>query len=624
MSSIKHLSIRGLKVAEMDVDLARLNLVVGRVGSGKSSVVDAIQFGALGAVPRVGLSNALTAKLVRGAEAEVSLTFEHKDSEQSFTRRLFRDGDAWKQSASASWVPPRTKTDEVSEMITRCFGATDTEAAQNLDITRLLSASSGELAATVEKLLDSAGMSPDAIDAEVRRIFGGRLETLRPNVDGIIGPIPAAVSSVANSILGQLVERARRSIAEAILWGKDRKNAAAAEERESQSAAKTAKTRLADLKAPAEASADLRTRRQAAHARAEEIGTTLKLYRSGAEARAKAATELERTRAAAEQAAEVLRIRKEAAARVPELRAAVEGLRGPAMPEIPAVVAVDQRAMDEETKPLHVALESLTEPKLPAACVKLVAGARDDAIEAAGPEAYDQWLDAAAESERAHNAARAAGERPLPVLPSIEIERTALRTAERELAKADQSPWRKVETVATELVEIGIAYEDGVLPTLAGQLRDLAKEHGGERTTFEAAVIRAKEALAQATLLREAATAEVEAAKEEVRQLAAAATKASDQANRLRRVIEDAVAAENAKRAAVTLAEVEAFEKARDAHRAEQSRLRGLVTAAERKHRAKAEDENARHRTAYETEMAAFRARAAEIEAAREAKLAEI
>lgn len=617
-ATINRVQVLGLKVDHLDVALGRLNLVLGPVGAGKSTIDDAIQFAGLGYVPRVGRSEVATSKLMRGDRAEVTVDFAHAEGSHSIFRRLQRDGAKLTGDASASWLPPRTLPTEAGDKARQLFGATEGEAAQNLDVGRLLAAPAGELAAAVEKLLDGAGLDPDAIEASVRKLFGGRVETLRPNTDGILGDLPPAAARIVEAILPLLVDRARRSLPDAAIHFRDQKNAAAADAKQSRAAATEAKARLASIAAPADAAEALAAKREAAADRKREIDTALRAYRGAATARATAAAKVDEARRSWDLAQETLSVRREAAARVPELRARADAAQMPAPPTLPAAVLADTAAIAAETAPLSERLATLIAPDLPPALPLIDDGAALKAFDAPTCEAADQARANVEEAQRAREAHKQA----MPPTPGdLFLHEREVEEATRRVEAAKAQPWREVEKIADRIASEFEA--DGHTLSCTRELRDLAREHGGDLWALQAALARAKEALAQAKILRDAEVEALAAWIEKGRELKAAADNAELAHDRAIAALRASMSGENERRKKLN---AEAFAKHRDAVAAVQrdrDAIHEQIAAIVKRHNDAADHANRTARAEYDRAHAAWQAEVAQIEAARKADRAE-
>ena len=158
------LEFHGLKSADRSVELSRLNLFRGPVGSGKSSCLDALRFLALGYVPQNGKAEAATARLMRGTEIGARLSLNGRTLERRLICEQVKGVTRYRAEATDSAHSPKAKATEHSERIRGLFGSSDAEAAENLDLRALLSLSGNERAKKVQALLaNTSGMSVDEI-----------------------------------------------------------------------------------------------------------------------------------------------------------------------------------------------------------------------------------------------------------------------------------------------------------------------------------------------------------------------------------------------------------------------------------------------------------------------------
>lgn len=146
-----NLKLTGFKSVDREIDLERLNLIVGSNGAGKSAIADAIRFLALGYVPALGKREQDTALLMSNGRLEVTLTL---DDNRTATRTLERDGDGYRSTVRASWV--RGSRAEHDAGILALFGSDAEDVAEALDIRELLSLSPAKRAARIEKMVGAA------------------------------------------------------------------------------------------------------------------------------------------------------------------------------------------------------------------------------------------------------------------------------------------------------------------------------------------------------------------------------------------------------------------------------------------------------------------------------------
>lgn len=530
-STINRVRSLALKTDSSDARLGRLNLVLGPVGSGKSTIADAVQFVALGYVPRIGKAAAFTARLMRGPRAEAAITFVHDGSTIDALRNLTNDGKSLAGDASGSWLPKGLTATQIGESIRLLFGATEAEAEQNLDIARLLGAQAGDLAATVERLLDAAGMDAAEIRTVVETQFRGRVQTLRPNTDGILGELPKPVADSLEAVLRALLDRASRSLLDARAWAAQQRIEQDGTLRQKRAAAADAEQRIAQLRTPSEAAENLRGRLENNRARRTTLKEQLRLYRDGADRRARMQRDFETARSGAELAAENLAAKTADAAALPDLRAKLAALVAPAAPASPRLAAVDPEEVRRATEALCRELEAVTDPAEPTP---------EAAVE---PSAVELERAAALIAEADGLTARVDAIVKTQV-PGTDVAEGALSDAEKALRSAEALPWREVEKIADEIQAASGCDSEGPHP-IVDRLRALARQHGGnlEELRFGVTACRnsleiARQRSADARAKRDAEDAEESRLRTEAGQKAAEAIK-------VRRDAQDAAKAAN-------------------------------------------------------------------------------
>lgn len=476
------LTHQGLRASDRTYELGKLNLFRGPVGSGKSTALDAVGLVALGYVPRVGRSEAATRRLVSGERARVLLTM---DDGRTIERELDRAAGT-RAVCRLSWAP-KAKLTEAQAAATALFGATQEEAEQNLDTRVLLMGSPRERATYVEAMLEGSG----AVDArDLPRRMAARLAKLelsrvpddRAAQRTLAGcPVFDEVADLASATL------AKSGFALALEDAGTRKNAAANDARSKTAARGAIEDRKLAADAPAEAEDKLRARRDAATTAKAQAEAGLTAEAAQARQMTEAEAEIDNARFAVADAAKIdpVALRSKATA----LRAEAETIVDPAPPAAPAVaipsddVARQVAALREQAAAANAGGDKIVDPAIPARAEV------DPAIRTEIESWHDRVDALVAEADRV----------VVPPLLGVDREQYALTEAKRAYERALKSPWSKVDGIAGQLVEIGIAYEDGVLPTLAGQLRDLAKEHGGDAEALAGLVTRAKQGLAAAS-----------------------------------------------------------------------------------------------------------------------------
>ncbi len=156
-----NLTVTGLKAHDISIDLGEHTLLRGRNGVGKSTVMDALRFLALGFVPSLGKRPLDTATLLRDREARVHLTLPDG---RWCARVIERKAKGVATRCTASWVPDAATQEEHHEAIRSLFGDSEETVAECLDLRVLLAASDNQRVARLTALLESAN---DAIDPAV-------------------------------------------------------------------------------------------------------------------------------------------------------------------------------------------------------------------------------------------------------------------------------------------------------------------------------------------------------------------------------------------------------------------------------------------------------------------------
>lgn len=469
---------QGLRAVDRAHELGRLNVVRGPVGSGKTTVLDAVAFAALGFIPRLGRSEESTRALVRGSDAAVALTLDDG-------RRIDRGLGKAKGSRAecrVSWNP-KAKLTEAQTAAALLFGPTLDAAARMIDCRELLKATGRERARIVDAMLDGAGSTADA-GARARRLLAARLASVS---EDRVPDDPAAQRTLSGSPVfddvASLVAAtlAKSGFAAAIEEAKDRKNRAAAESREKVAGRQSLEDRALAFKAPAESEDALRK------AHGEAVAA-----KSAAEERIRAADAQERTAVELRQAVERAReahafadavdpavFRANAAAK----RQEADGIADPVPPAAPVV--------------------EVEAPGVAAEVARLREVAARDANEAAThqdpPRPTTIVPTDAQRKEVAAIREKAAG-LPRPTVPDTTAAEANYREAVRALDSALAAPWREVEKIADEIMEVA--------PTQHARLRTLAREHGGNVESLESAARLAGIARDSALDARERAKAE--------------------------------------------------------------------------------------------------------------------
>lgn len=446
---IRSIAIEGFKVLRADVALGRCNLIRGPVGSGKSTIAEALQFAALGCVPGKGASLETTAGGVHGSEASVSVTL---DDGRSF-QRLLSTEDGNTLDSRASWMPPKAKARETGEQIRGLFGASAIEASENLDILALLRVSGPEFAKRVETLLAGGGIAPEVRRGKARDLFLARLDAQRKTVDGLPVDHSAAVTGAAARILPLFESNVEGGIVAALERATSEKNKAAADSRDRVAAAAEIESRIAQLKAPADRLEALEAERAARQTERDgllaQIATIERTSRERETLRSVIAhlASTVATRAAERKAA------ADAAGAVAGLVATRDAI--PPAPPAPVIgpeptpdreLTAQAEESERHAEALRAALDALVEPRI------------DDAL------------------DEIH----------------AEMEARVRRDA------AVGSPWREAEAIAHNLSKIDCSSREDIIPDIAvaaRSLRDLAQANGGNVDAATASWVAADAAL---------------------------------------------------------------------------------------------------------------------------------
>lgn len=476
---------QGLRAVDRAHELGRLNVVRGPVGSGKTTVLDAVAFAALGFIPRLGRSEESTRALVRGSDAAVALTLDDG-------RRIDRGLGKAKGSRAecrVSWNP-KAKLTEAQTAAALLFGPTLDAAARMIDCRELLKATGRERARIVDAMLDGAGSTADA-GARARRLLAARLASVS---EDRVPDDPAAQRTLSGSPVfddvASLVAAtlAKSGFAAAIEEAKDRKNRAAAESREKVAGRQSLEDRALAFKAPAESEDALRK------AHGEAVAA-----KSAAEERIRAADAQERTAVELRQAVERAReahafadavdpavFRANAAAK----RQEADGIADPVPPAAPVV--------------------EVEAPGVAAEVARLREVAARDANEAAthqDPPRPTTIVPTEAQREEVAHLRRMA-EIPRTAIPDTTAAEARLCDAVRAVRAAEALPWREVEKIADALIALDgpdLSCQRSILLDSVDALRDLAKTNGGDLAVLASAWDEARDACDVAIRRRKAA-----------------------------------------------------------------------------------------------------------------------
>src|SRR5690606_12062099 len=145
---------------DVDLEIGPRTVLVGPMSTGKTTVLDAMRFLAVGYVPRLGRQGKATSRLIRHGEREMEVSW--RDNHRMFSRSIQRVGQkSTKADAMASWVPPETTPTAHHEEIVRQFGPNEEAAAEAVDIRELINASPAHRAQRIQALLDKTGLTEE-------------------------------------------------------------------------------------------------------------------------------------------------------------------------------------------------------------------------------------------------------------------------------------------------------------------------------------------------------------------------------------------------------------------------------------------------------------------------------
>lgn len=454
---IVRITIEGLKAYDRDLVIGPRTALVGPPASGKTSLSNGLQFGALGYVPHLGRREADTAKILRGERLVVRM--ELSDG-RHFSRSLGRDGASLRMEARASWLPPGATATAQSAAIRSLFGESDEEAAECLDLRELLEASPSARASRIEALLSATSMKPADLAALLGALLVTRLakmpeagipedrEARGALIHGLTVGLPKAVAAALVPVLREAAKTIDAGGVPALLaFANEGKKRATQDVTRKLSARAELEDRSRGLRAPATTLDTLNIRRGEVADRLAVLRSQLSQAlamseaRKGAEARLKAAEEAAVDHAAVR--ATIAKDRETAARWKKEAEEAVAGL--PALPPPPVLVEAD--------------------PKV--------------AKKAAADEAKAKKLDDAAAKVLAV---------PEPSAPGMAVPRgtaredRAIADAERAIATAKADPWGQAAALLEDLVRYGFTCETGPLTMatpyihLLGLARDYAPD----------------------------------------------------------------------------------------------------------------------------------------------------
>lgn len=470
MRRIVSIEIVGLKGSDRTVDLGPLNVVTGAVGSGKSELLDAVRFVALGYIPALGRSAGSTALAMRGPALSVKATL---DNGGTIERSLTRKGASLRSDQQASWLPDGATPAEHHAAIVALFGASEGEIAQQLDLRTLLSCTASQRAAAIEALLDATGTAPAVLAARGRaltllRLAGVKPEKVPTSTDAALAlalanvvTIDEAIRPAAEAVAVEIEQRLTGGVGAAQAFAKDRKSAHNLECKDKIAARGELETTLAGL-VSADAADRLQVERDGLVTTSARARLEIEAAELAADARAKAETTL--------CDAVVMRERASVAAEtVPALRERIEAARA----EHAAIVDPEPIGAPVHVKPAAAQLE------------------RVGALRAASMDAY--------------NAALALD---VPEAISVTAQEAAWEAAKLALRSANVSPWREVERIADDIefggVEFSTPAHGNIEAPWVEELRSLATEHGGNADVARQAMLAAEGELGAARALTKA------------------------------------------------------------------------------------------------------------------------
>lgn len=493
MSRIQSLAIGGLKASDRTVDLDQRNLLLGPVGSGKTSVEDAIAFLALGYVPRLGKALQTTARLLRDGERrlEVKATL---DDRRTIRRALVLVGKSLTLEAEASWVSVDESVTTHANAITDLFGATPLAAEQHVDIRSLITATPNERARHVSAMLDATGMTPAVAlrwalalttlrVAEHERIPDTieRTEALAEPLYQTLEPATQKAIDQVRQLLGELVRD--NTSDEALAKIKAAKSEATKAAREKTAARKEIETARAAASGAESALPQLEAAERAARDRLSRSAEKIEAHQRLAGARTSTSVLLEALRA-----------------QVPEAQEALSASLERLTVDLPGMIEAEDR--------LALELSEIVDPDEIASPVP-VAVSQEAISEAQRIDAEAAAMVRPTDAESALDAKRVrlAGEIaaiviPQPVTTSNEAYR--LEVAEAELESAMGSHWRIVEAIADKIARS--------FPEDAATLRALAAKEGNTIQALTAARDQRAHELEEAKAAESRVASEIEAA----------------------------------------------------------------------------------------------------------------
>jgi hypothetical protein len=466
-----HLQIRGFGAHDLDIDLEPQVLLTGANGVGKSTILNALRFAILGAIPALGRTAAATATFLRGREMSVRLTI---DTDHWISRTLRRKAKGgFETECRASWISG-TRNEEHEAAVLDMFGGSADEIAECLDLNELLHLTPEKRAARLQALLERT-QDTGALAQSIARRWMQQLAAvddermaeiadhrqLRPLIPGFGGDADDAVHTgqyaAMRELAGQLVPKLDEvGIAGALVWANEQKRQAAAGLRTKKQARTELDLRLAELPTPdADEIARLEGERAALD---QQIGAATE--REGAQRRRR-------------------------------------GLLEQAREAVATAIAAETQAQERRE-----AFEA-DAPKLPAWRTELADALAN--LEALTPPAAPDYAEVEALERSARKAAETAAAVVVPDVPDTAAAAAAVTAARAALDRATASPWSRVGAIAAETMAKLEKHRRGwpkvVEQIGAGmtELQTLAAEHGpGDLSACTEALRDAEAALAAA------------------------------------------------------------------------------------------------------------------------------
>ncbi len=234
---ITGITITGLKgTDDRVVDMGQLTLITGPVGSGKTAVLDAIRFAALGFIPGLGKGSSDTAAVMSGNQLGVAVRLER----HTFDRQLTKRKSTLRATAMCSWLADDDEITDAKrgEAITKAFGTDINAAGENLDIRELLTATGTDRAKRLKQLVDATG-----VDRERQQTLVVAIAQIRAAGQ----PIPSDLEKAEQAAIGaaahitfdpEILAAAKTQVLEAetydafISWASKRKKEASAIQKE--------------------------------------------------------------------------------------------------------------------------------------------------------------------------------------------------------------------------------------------------------------------------------------------------------------------------------------------------------------------------------------------------------